>query len=57
MINSAYGKTIENLRKRINAGLVNNAEDFLNTLADRLILAIIFLVRIMLLFMKLNLFL
>ena len=29
MINSAYGKTIENLRKRINARLVNNAEDFL----------------------------
>ena len=24
MINSAYGKTIENLRQRINARLVNN---------------------------------
>ena len=30
MINSVYGKTIENLRKRINARLVNNAKDFLN---------------------------
>ena len=29
MINSAYGKTMENSRKRINVRLVNNAEDFL----------------------------
>ena len=29
MINSAYGKTIENLRKRINVRLVNNEKDFL----------------------------
>ena len=29
MINSLYGKTMENLRKRINLRLVNNAEDFL----------------------------
>ena len=29
MINSIYGKTIENLRKRINIRLVNNAKDFL----------------------------
>ena len=29
MINSGYGKTIENLRKRINVRLVNDAEDFL----------------------------
>ena len=28
-INSVYGKTMENLRKRINARLVNNAKDFL----------------------------
>ena len=28
MINSVYGKTIENLRKRINVRLINNAEDF-----------------------------
>ena len=29
MINSVYGKTMENLRKRINAKLANNAKDFL----------------------------
>ena len=29
MINSIYGKTIENLRKRINVRLVNNTKDFL----------------------------
>ena len=28
-INSVYGKTMENLRKRINMRLVNKAEDFL----------------------------
>ena len=29
MINSVYGKTVDNLRKRINVRLVNKAEDFL----------------------------
>ena len=29
MINSVYGKTMENLRKRINVILVNNEKDFL----------------------------
>ena len=29
IINSVYGKTMENLRKRINEWSVNNAEDFL----------------------------
>ena len=29
MINSIYGKTMENLRKRINVRLVNKVEDFL----------------------------
>ena len=29
MINSVYGKTMENLQKRINVKLVNKAEDFL----------------------------
>ena len=29
MINSVYGETMENLQKRINVRLVNNAEDFL----------------------------
>ena len=29
MINGVYGKTMENLRKRINGRLVNNEKDFL----------------------------
>ena len=29
MINSVYGKTMENLRKRTNVRLINNAEVFL----------------------------
>ena len=29
MINSVYGKTMENLRKRISVRLVNNKKDFL----------------------------
>ena len=29
MINSVYGKTMENLRKRVNVRLVNRTEDFL----------------------------
>ena len=49
MINSVYGKTMKNLRKRINVRLVNNAGDFLKYTMK-------FLVRIMLLFMKLNQF-
>ena len=28
MINSVYGKTMENLRKRINVRLANNEKDF-----------------------------
>ena len=28
MINSVYGKTMENLRKRVNVRLVNNAKDY-----------------------------
>ena len=28
MNNSVYGKTIENLRKKVNVRLVNNAEDY-----------------------------
>ena len=28
MVSSIYGKTMENLRKRINVRLVNNAKDY-----------------------------
>ena len=34
MINSVYGKAMENLQKRINVGLVNNAEDFLKSTSE-----------------------
>ena len=56
MINFVYGKTMENLRRRIKVRLVNNKKDFLNILADQHTLLIKFLVKIMLLFMKLNRF-
>ena len=53
IINSVYGKTMENVRKRINVRLVNNAKD---TLADQIILLVKSLVKMLLLFMKLNQF-
>ena len=58
MINSVYGKTMGNLRKRINVRLINNAEDFLKytKIASQHTLLIIVLAKIMLLFMKLNQF-
>ena len=56
MNNSAYGKTMENLRKRINVRLVNNAKKTIsNMLANQLLFLETLLVKILLLFMKLNL--
>ena len=52
LINSVYGKTNENLIKRINVRLVNNEKEFLKIPADQFILLIKYLVEIMLLFMK-----
>ena len=54
MFNSVCGKTMENLRERINVRLVNNEKKFQNILADQLVLLIISLTKIMLLFMKLS---
>ena len=51
MNNSAYGKTIENLRKRINVRLVNNANDYLKHVSKPTFTS----PKILLLFMKLNL--
>ena len=56
MINSGYGKTMENLQKRINVRLVTNEKEFLKYVASQHTLLIKFLVKIMLLFMKLNQF-
>ena len=55
MINSVYGKTMENLRKRINVRLINNA-DFLKYTSKPKYITHKILVKIMLLFMKLNQF-
>ena len=54
MINSVYGKAMENLRKRINVRFVNNKKYFLKLQADQLMLLINYLIKILLLFMKLN---
>ena len=51
LINSVYGKTMENLI-RINVRLVNKEKEFLKIPADQFILLIKYLVEIMLLFMK-----
>ena len=57
MINSVYGKTMENLRKRMNVRLVNNEKDFSKyTSRPTYILLIKVLVKVVLLFMKLNRF-
>ena len=53
MINSIYGKKMENLRKRVNVRLINKAEYLL---ANQHTLLIKYLVKVMLLFMKLNRF-
>ena len=55
MINSVYRKTMENLRKRINVRLVNKAV-FLKYTSKPTYISHKFLVKIVLLFMKLNQF-
>ena len=50
MINSVYGKAMENLRKRVSVRLGNNAEDFLKYITHKIF------IKILLLFMKLNQF-
>ena len=55
MINSVHGKTIENLRKRINVRLVNKAEELLKYTSKQTYITQ-FLVMIMLPFKKLNRF-
>ena len=41
MINSFYGKTMENLRKRINVRLKNNEKDFLKYTSNTSITALL----------------
>ena len=54
MINYVYDKTIENLRKWINVRLVNNKKDFLKYTSRPTLLLINYLIKIILLFMKLS---
>ena len=54
MIDSVYGKIMDNLRKRINVRLVNNEKEFSKYTSQPTYIT--FLVKIMLLFMKLNRF-
>ena len=48
MNNSAYGKTKENLRKRINVRLGNSAKEYLSMLANQLLFLNKILVKILL---------
>ena len=48
MNNSAYGKTKENLRKRINVRLVNSAKEYLSMLANQFLFLNKILVKILL---------
>ena len=55
-INSVYGKTMGNLRKRIHLGMVNNAKDFLKYTSRPTCIAHRLFDKNLLLFMKLNQF-
>ena len=54
MINSIYGKTMENLRKRENVRLINNAKDYEKYGSKSTFFYRRHLVKNSLLFMKLN---
>ena len=56
MINSVFGKTMENLRKRISVKRVVNEKDYLNIPANQLLFLQKSLIKIMPLFMKLSQF-
>ena len=56
MINSVYGRTMENLRKRISVQLVTNKKDFLKYTSRPTNVSHKILIKILLLFMKVNQF-
>ena len=53
MNNNSFGKTMENLRKRTNARLVNDTGDYKNK-ANKAMFYRQYLIKILLLFVKLN---
>ena len=54
MNKSIFGKTMENLRKRMNVRLVNNAEDYKKYVSKPSFVLQKIFIKILLLFMKLN---
>ena len=54
MNNSTFGKTMENLRKRVKGRLVNNAGDYKKYVTKSSFVSEKYLVNILLLFIKLN---
>ena len=56
MNNSTFGKTMDNLSKRINIRLINNAEDYKEYVSKQVLFHRKYLIKILLLFMKLNQF-
>ena len=56
MVNPVNGKTVENLRKRINVKVVNNEKDYLKTSANQFLFLQKSLLKFKLPFMKLNQF-
>ena len=52
MINCIYGKTMENLRRRINVKLVNNQKDYLKHVSKPIFISKKVFTKILLLFMK-----
>ena len=56
MNNSTFGKTMENLKKQINVGLVNNARDYKKWVSKPSFVSQKIFIKILLQFMKLNQF-
>ena len=56
MNNSTFGKTMENLKKQINVGLVNSARDYKKWVSKPSFVSQKIFIKILLQFMKLNQF-
>ena len=56
MVNSIFGKAMENLRERINVELINNAKDYVKRKSRPNFISKKYLVKVLLLFIKQNQF-